>query len=210
MHVTAVVRRLQMSIGTLSNRTVQLAFGSAIAILLVMGAFSYRSIDMSDESEGSVRHTREVLADLQNLTVGMAEISSSIRRFVITGGDSDLEPYRAARPEVERLTMVLRSATRDNPEQQRRLLILEKLAADRVQRAESTIALRRNQGVEAAMNSVREGPTVRVTAEYRADVLELKSEDERLLTLRDAVAAANLRNTKLRVAFQRQRTGCAK
>jgi PAS domain S-box-containing protein len=186
-----------MSVVTLSNRTVQVAFGSAIVILLVMGTLSYRSIIASDESDAWVRHTREVLADLQNLTVGMTEISSSIRRFVITGEDSDLEPYEAARSEVERLSPVLRNATRDSPEQQLRLPILERLAAERVQRAELVVALRRSQGIEAAMESVREGPTVRVTAAYKAVVLELRGEEERLLALRSADAAANLRHTKL-------------
>jgi PAS domain S-box-containing protein len=186
-----------MSIGTLSNRTVQVAFGAAIAILLMMGTLSYRSTVASDESDAWVRHTREVLDDLQNLTVGMAEISSSIRRFVITGEDTDLEPYQTARSEVERLEPVLRNATLDNPKQQRRLPILEKLAAERMQRADLIVALRRNQGIEAAMQSVREGPTVRVTAEYKAIILELQGEEERLLALRNAEAAANLRHTKI-------------
>ena len=186
-----------MSAATFSNRTVQLAFGSAIAILLVMGVLSYRSTIASDEGDGWVRHTREVLDDLQNLNVGMAVISSSIRRFVITGEDSDLEPYQTARSEVERLAPVLRSATLDNPEQQRRLPALEKLAAERIQRAELIIAQRRDQGIEAAMNSVREGPSVRVTAEFQAIVLELKGEEERLLMLRNAAAAANLGHTKI-------------
>src|SRR5450432_2715194 len=44
-----------------SNWNVQLAFGSAIAILLVVGAFSYRSIVASSESDLWVRHTYEVL-----------------------------------------------------------------------------------------------------------------------------------------------------
>jgi PAS domain S-box-containing protein len=186
-----------MSTATRSNRTVQLAFGSAIIVLLLMGALSYRSTIASDESEGRVRHSREVLNDLQNLTVGMAEVSSSIRRFVITGEDFDLAPYQTARSEVERLASVLRNATLDNPEQQRRLPILEKLSAERMHRAESIISLRRNQGIEAAMQSVREGPTVRVTVEYKAVVLELQGEEERLLTLRNAEAGANLRHTKI-------------
>jgi PAS domain S-box-containing protein len=186
-----------MSTGTLSNRTVVLAFSSAIAILLVMGTLSYRSIVTSVEIDGWVRHTYEVLADLQGMTAGMAEISSGTRRFVITNEDSDLEPYRAARSEVERLMTALRHATMDNPEQQRRLLILEKLAAERMQRAEVVVSLRRNQGIEAATAYVREGPALRVTAEFKALVVELESEEERLLTLRKAVAAANLRHTKL-------------
>ena len=186
-----------MSTASLSNRTVRLAFGSAIAILLLMGTLSYLSTVTSDKSDGWVRHTHEVLDDLQSLTVGMAEVSSSIRRFVITGEDSDLEPYRTARSEVERLASVLRSVTLDNPEQQRRLPILEQLAAERMQRAELIIALRKNQGIEAAMKSVREGPSVRVTAEYTAIVLELQGEEERLLAIRNAEAAANLRHTKI-------------
>jgi PAS domain S-box-containing protein len=182
---------------TLSIRTVQFSFGSAIAILVVFGAFAYHSIAISSESDRWVQHTHEVLGDLQGLTAGMAEISSSIRRFVITGEDSDLESYRVARSNVERLQPVLLDVTLDNPEQQRRLRVLGKLAAGRIERAELIIGLRTNQGLEAAMQSVREGPTVRVTAEYQAIVLELQSEEERLLALRGAVAVANLRSTKI-------------
>jgi PAS domain S-box-containing protein len=186
-----------MSTAPLSNRTVQLAFGSAIAILLLMGTLSYRSTIASDESDGWVRHTHEVLADLQNLSLGMAEVSASIRRFVITGEDSDLEPYRTARSEVERLVPALRYATRDNPEQQRRLPILEKLATQRMERADLAVSLRRNQGIEGATAYVRDLPTLGATAEYKALALELRGEEERLLALRNANAAANLRRTKL-------------
>jgi CHASE3 domain sensor protein len=118
-----------MKVGAISNWTVRFSFGSAIAILVLVGAFAYRSVTISGESEGWLQHTNEVLNDLQILTTGMAEISSSIRRFVITGEDSDLEPYRVAKLKVERLQPILRDMTLDNPEQQRRLPVLEKLAA---------------------------------------------------------------------------------
>jgi PAS domain S-box-containing protein len=180
----------------LLSRTVRIAFGSVIAALLLMGGFSYRSIGASDESEGLVQHAREVIEHLREMTTGLAAISSSIRRYVITGEDVDLEPYLAAILDVERAAKMLRSATLD-PEQQRRLPTLEKLAAGRMQRAEALITLRRDQGIEAAMNSVREGPSARVTAEYNTVVLELKGEEERLLALRSIEAAANLRQTRI-------------
>jgi len=173
------------------------SFGSAIAILVLVGAFAYRSIAILSESDRWVQHTNEVLNDLQSLSTGMAEISSSIRRFVITGEDSDLEPYRVAKLNVERLQPILLDLTLDNPEQQRRLPVLEKLAAARIERAELIIGLRRKQGIEAAMQSVREGPIVRVTAEYQAIDHELQSEEQRLLALRSAVATAYLRYTKI-------------
>jgi len=76
------------------NRKVQLAFGSAVAILLVVGAVSYRSIVMSGESDRWVRHTREVLETLQNLVAHMARIESSDRGFALTGEESYLESCR--------------------------------------------------------------------------------------------------------------------
>jgi PAS domain S-box-containing protein len=186
-----------MKSSAISNRTVQFSFGAAIAILILVGALAYRSIIVSSESDRWVQHTNEVLNNLQMLNTGMAEISSSVRRFVITGEDSDLEPYRSGKLNVERLQPILRELTLDNPEQQRRLPVLEKLAAGRIERGELAIGLRRTQGIEAAMQAVREGPTARVTAEYRAIVLELQSEEQRLLVLRRAAAAANLKSTKI-------------
>jgi PAS domain S-box-containing protein len=186
-----------MKVGTLPDRVVQFSFGAALAILVVVGGFAYRSITTSNDSYRWVRHTHEVLDDLQGLTAGMAEISSSIRRFVITGEDSDLEPYRAARMNVERLQPVLLDMTLDNPEQQRRLRVLETLTAERIERAELIMGLRRNSGAEAAMQSVRGGPSLRITAEYQAIVLELRSEEERLLARRSATAAADLKSTKM-------------
>ena len=117
-----------MIVASLVKRKVQIAFGSAIVILLIMGALSYRSIGLSNESDRWVQHTRDVLEELQNVNAAMAAISSSIRRYVITGEESDLEPYHAAKSDVERLGPVLRSLTQDNPAQQRRLPVLEKMS----------------------------------------------------------------------------------
>ena len=54
-----------MKTKSLSNRKVQLAFGSAIAILLVVAAFSYRGMVVFNESDRLVRHTHEVLENLK-------------------------------------------------------------------------------------------------------------------------------------------------
>jgi CHASE3 domain sensor protein len=48
------------------NRTVQVAFASAIAALLVVGGVSYHGMLVSSESERLVRHTQEVLESLRD------------------------------------------------------------------------------------------------------------------------------------------------
>ena len=47
------------------NRKVQLAFGAAMLISLVVGSLSYRSLVLSNESDRWVQHTHEALENLQ-------------------------------------------------------------------------------------------------------------------------------------------------
>ena len=81
---------------SLLNQKVQLAFGSAILILLVVGAVSYRGMAVSRESDQWVRHSHEVIENLQDLLLAMEGIESSDRGFVLTGEESYLEPFRAS------------------------------------------------------------------------------------------------------------------
>ncbi len=46
-----------MKIMSLLHQKVELAFGAAIAILLIVGAFSYRGMVLSAESDAWVQHT---------------------------------------------------------------------------------------------------------------------------------------------------------
>ena len=56
-----------MTLASFSKRKVQLAFGSAMAILLAVGVLSHRGMNASNESNRWVRHTHEVLENLQAL-----------------------------------------------------------------------------------------------------------------------------------------------
>jgi hypothetical protein len=61
----------EMKTKSQSNRKMQLAFGSAILAMLVVVAISYHSMVVSRESEQWVRHTHEVLENLQDLLSSM-------------------------------------------------------------------------------------------------------------------------------------------
>ena len=84
-----------------SNRTVLWAFGAAFVILLVVGAFSYRSMVVSGKSDRLVRHTHEVLENLQQLLFAVTKVEWSVRGFVLTGEESYLEAYRAGKSSAE-------------------------------------------------------------------------------------------------------------
>jgi CHASE3 domain sensor protein len=70
---------------SLLNRKAQIAFGSAIVILLAMGAFSYHSMVESSESNHWAQHTDEVLASLQQLLIATTKVESSGRGFALSG-----------------------------------------------------------------------------------------------------------------------------
>jgi CHASE3 domain sensor protein len=130
----------------LQNQIAQLAFGSAIAVLLAVGTLAYRSMIVSNENVRWVQHTHEVLENLQDLHFAMENIAGSVRGFILTGKESYLEHYRADILSVEKYATAVRNLTVDNPEQQRNILALEGLADERIKRAETNISLRRTWG----------------------------------------------------------------
>ena len=166
-----------------------------MAILLAVGVISHRGMNASSESNRWVRHTHEVLENLQALLYGMASVTSTVRRFVLTGEDAALEAYRVSRANLARHEEIIRALTLDNPQQQHRLTVLERLAAERMQRAESIVGLRREEGFEAAVAVVQGGPSLQVTGLYETIVRELRGEELRLLALREGDVQRNSRWT---------------
>ena len=97
------------------TRKVQLAFGCAILTLLVVGAVSYRSMVVSRESNRWVRHTHEVIENLQDLLLAVEGIESSYGGFALTGEESYLESYHASILSAEQYEATVRNLTLDNP-----------------------------------------------------------------------------------------------
>ena len=178
------------------NRKVQLAFGSAIVTLLVVGAISYRGMAVSSESDRWVRHTHEVLENLQDLSSTMESIESSSRGFILTGKEPSLESYRASILSAEQDEATVRSLTADNPVQRRQLPALEALVAQKIQFAEMVMNLRRAKGLEAAADAIRSGADQRIMDEFQGVVRKMRDEELRLLVLRDADAKRRLGQTK--------------
>src|SRR5271170_3973505 len=109
------------------NRKVQIAFGSALLTLLIVGVLSYRSMIASSESVRWVRHTHEVMESLQDLLLSMETVESSSRGFALTGNDSYLLTYHAGTLKATSAKESVAHLTIDNLGQQRRLSDLERL-----------------------------------------------------------------------------------
>ena len=174
----------------------QLAFGSAILALLVVGAVSYRSLVESMESGRWVRHTHEVLESLQDLLAAMQTVESNARGYLLTGDESFLDVYRAGIAKMGQEQIIVRNLTMDNAVQQHRLDALATLAAQKFQLEEDALALRRTNGLQAATYAIEKGSGRQILDDFQRLVGQMQDEELRLLALREADAQRRLTHTK--------------
>ena len=183
------------------KRRVQLAFGSAIVILLVVGAVSYRGIFLSSESDRWVRHSHEVLENLDNLVAAMERIESSDRGFALTGEVVYLESYRASVLSAGQDAAAVRDLTKDNPRQQLQLPALEEVMAQKMRLGDVVIRLRQTKGVGAAAEAIGSGQGQRIMADYLGLVSKIQDEELRLLSLRNVESNRRRAQTKAVLLF---------
>ena len=179
------------------DRKVWIALGSAIFILALMGALSYRWIIFSDESGWWVRHTHDVLENIQDLNLAMQSIESESCRFALTGNESDLANYGPDVSRAERDVEALRALTADNPAQQIYLSSIATLTAERIRHADTIVKLRRSQGLAAAATAVGSGADEQVNDEIQATAGKMRDEELRLRAQRVQVTEHDLSRSKL-------------
>jgi PAS domain S-box-containing protein len=185
-----------MNTNFLSSRRLQLAFGSAILALLVVGAISYRGMLESRESARWVRHTHEVLENLQDLLAAMQTVESNARGYLLTGDESFLAVYRAGITRTRNDEAIVRNLTLDNADQQRRLDALGTLAGQKFQLAEKVLDLRRTTGLEAAVDAIQKGSGKQIMDDFQTLLGQMQGEELRLLTVREGEAERRFRQTE--------------
>ena len=183
------------------NRKVQVAFVSAIVALLVVGAASCRGMIVSGESERWVRHTHDVLENLQELLFAAESIESSYRGFVLSGRESFVQSYRASISAATQGVATVRYLTADNPRQQGKLLVIEGLIARDIQIGEMAIRTRQTRNLDATVDAIRGQPGEQIMNELQGVIREMQEEERRLLVLRTAEARRRLAETKIVVIF---------
>jgi diguanylate cyclase (GGDEF)-like protein/PAS domain S-box-containing protein len=186
-----------MTAKSLLNRNVRLAFGSAILALLVVGAFSYRSMVASRESDLWVRHTYEVIERVEELRASMQTLESSARGYLLTGDESFLESYHAGISRTREGEAILRNLTVDNAAQQERLTALELLTNQKIQLAEKVLNLRRTAGLEVASAAILTGSGKQIMDRFQGEIGEMLDEEQGLLVRRDADSMRRVGQTKL-------------
>jgi PAS domain S-box-containing protein len=186
-----------MKSGFVWKRKLQLGFGAAILSLLGAAVISYRALVSSNQSQVWVRHTDQVLEELQELLLASENIESSSRGFALTGDNSYIESFERNILREAQTEKSIAELTGDNLEQQRRVLALKNLLAQKVRFSESVIDLRRAKGMEAAATLIGRGQGQQIMGETQDLVHGMQDEEQRLLSVRGEAASRQLEHTKI-------------
>jgi PAS domain S-box-containing protein len=173
--------------------------GLAVAgmILLLVAGLLYRNGRSFIEASERVSHTHEVLAELEATLSAVAEAQAATDVYIITGQVVFLKPYQVAGPALRAHLDRLKSLTSDNPYQQRRLAMLERAVAEKLDSLQQNIDLRKEKGFEAAQQRVATNIGTKLMNQVRAIISEMKQEEEDLLKRRARDFQSSTRKTTL-------------
>src|SRR4051812_3270038 len=132
-------------------------FALALAAIVVIGGVSLLSVGTLTETAAWVDHTHKVLENLEGVLSDLKDTETGQRGFLLTGDERYLAPYNTGAASVHTKLKELRTLTKDNPNQQRRLDALEPLVESKLAELKETIDLRKDdaKGFEAALQVVK-------------------------------------------------------
>ena len=129
--------------------------GVLTVFLLLIGLVTWDRFLATRSARGWVEHTWQALATLKDLDIAARDAETGQRGFLLTGDSAYLAPYDAALGQVGALQIALQRLTADSPAQQDRLRALAPLLQLKLQELAQTMQVRRDTGLDAALQMVR-------------------------------------------------------
>lgn len=165
-----------------------IAGSGGVALLFVLATvISVLGLTRLYESEQQVRHSDEVMLSLERVLTLMIDAETGQRGYLLTGDERYLEPYTAARISIDDEMRHAGLLTLGNIPQQERIAELRTHVSAKLAELESTIRLRREQGLEAALQIVLTDAGKRDMDAARGVVNDMRRDEQRLLSARETI-----------------------
>ena len=175
---------------------VSVGLAVTLLLLLVVAASALQSTRAISRAAGSVAHALDVESDISDLEVALVGAESATRGFVLTGDERYLSAYKGSPALATQELAGLRRKTADDPVQQRHIDALRPLIAIKLDRLARAVEIRRRQGLEASMPQLGSGVGRELMNRIRSELHAMTSEEERLLSERNALQVASGRRTE--------------
>jgi diguanylate cyclase (GGDEF)-like protein/PAS domain S-box-containing protein len=127
-----------------------------------------------------------VLDELQKFRSSLREAESSERGYVLTADPGYLRTYDSSVDDAGQTLDRIQILTQDNPKQQASIGDMRPHLLAEIQKLASTIQVRREQGMEAALRKVNEDSRIRERDQVRRLIEVMQNEEKELLASRTA------------------------
>lgn len=161
------------------RRRVSTGFAMAVFVTGLLGLLSWRIAQQAAEGADWVAHTHEVMTTLEATLRHLVDVETGGRGFAMAGDTHFLEPYETGRYAVGKDLQALRLLVEDNPDQERRLHVLDGEVNARIEDADKLVALRQKTRTVPSELQLERGKQIMDT--IRATVELMEGEEKHLL-----------------------------
>lgn len=169
----------------MSQRTrTQLAFGTAVVLLLLSGIAAYVTVVRMRNAQRWVGHTRDVQSYLSDINNISARAGRARTRYIDTGDDSFFDEYQAAGNDLRSKMKPMAGLLADNPEQLVLWSNLEALTNRRLELLNKSVQLKRTGSSDAAEQGRLRQQIIDVSADADSVLQKMQNSEQQLLEAR--------------------------
>jgi CHASE3 domain sensor protein len=125
-----------------------------VIVVMIGGYLSFRYNMILKDNRDLVIHTHQVISAVERVFSLIQDAETGQRGYVITGDEKYLDPYANALRAIPEELREVRVLVPDRLDQQDRLSALEAVLQNKLNELNDTIALRRNEGFDAARSAI--------------------------------------------------------
>jgi signal transduction histidine kinase len=177
------------------ERRILAGFSLVFIGILVISAVSYRNTTVLLHNSARDQRSHELVQLLSTIDGAMDEAEQSHRRYLVTGEAAYLRAYQTMVDEKPMFVRYLQDLTKESPEQQERVAMLDRLMQQQVNAEAGAIAQRDGGGFEAVRKIALEGAAKRELNAIHRIIAEMESYERQAQRQRVVQSAAWTRNT---------------
>jgi PAS domain S-box-containing protein len=179
------------------ERKTALGLGLVGLLLVLVSVIAYQNSQTSLENSRWVTHTREVIAELNAAQSAVDDWQNAVHEYLLTGDSSYLKPYRDSFSSVLDHVDRLKTLTSDNARQNARVAALKSQSMVLFEALDQTVNSRYEKGLAAAQQDILLGRGKAETADIRATIATMRTEEEQLLGVRERKLQTSTRLTAI-------------
>ena len=188
---------MTLSVGT----KIGSAFGIGILALIVVGTATYNGAENLIDAGNRLERGQQVIDIIDKIEGLVDEARTAERSYVLTGDDSELNPFYRSVAALDEQVKGARVLTEDYPAFRRKLDALELASSNSIGQSRLIIETRKAKGFESALTLVRSGVETKASDQYRNLALEIEGDGKTLLQKLDADSTATAHSAVRTVIF---------